>query len=102
MGFFFVKQKTAYELTRWLEFRRVLFRSNGGRKPLVGAAHDHGSRLPRRPHPPRHPRAQLLRERRVARAGHEGRRSEERRVGKEWRSRSADEPIERTETTRKT
>src|SRR2546426_6210568 len=25
--FFFFKQKTAYEITRWLEFRRVLFRS---------------------------------------------------------------------------
>ena len=25
---FFFKQKTAYEITRWLEFRRVLFRSN--------------------------------------------------------------------------
>src|SRR5688500_20251416 len=24
---FFFKQKTAYEITRWLEFRRVLFRS---------------------------------------------------------------------------
>src|SRR5256885_4330427 len=27
MFFFFFKQKTAYEITRWLEFRRVLFRS---------------------------------------------------------------------------
>src|SRR5256885_11170632 len=26
--FFFFKQKTAYEITRWLEFRRVLFRSD--------------------------------------------------------------------------
>ena len=26
--FFFFKQKTAYEITVWLEFRRVLFRSN--------------------------------------------------------------------------
>ena len=25
--FFFFKQKTAYEITTWLEFRRVLFRS---------------------------------------------------------------------------
>jgi len=25
--FFFFKQKTAYEIHRWLEFRRVLFRS---------------------------------------------------------------------------
>ena len=27
-GLFFFKQKTAYEITRWLEFRRVLFRSS--------------------------------------------------------------------------
>ena len=27
MFFFFFKQKTAYEITVWLEFRRVLFRS---------------------------------------------------------------------------
>ena len=26
--FFFFKQKTAYEIGQWLEFRRVLFRSN--------------------------------------------------------------------------
>src|SRR6476660_9882916 len=26
-GFFFFKQKTAYEMIWWLEFRRVLFRS---------------------------------------------------------------------------
>src|SRR6266480_6677530 len=31
--FFFFKQKTAYEVDMWLEFRRVLFRSR-----LVGAA----------------------------------------------------------------
>ena len=27
LNVFFFKQKTAYEITRWLEFRRVLFRS---------------------------------------------------------------------------
>src|SRR5256885_11282495 len=27
-SWFFVKQKTAYEITRWLEFRPVLFRSH--------------------------------------------------------------------------
>src|ERR1022692_3649674 len=26
--FFFFKQKTAYDVTRWLDFRRVLFRSH--------------------------------------------------------------------------
>src|SRR5215467_7937896 len=30
--FFFFKQKTAYEITRGLEFRRVLFRSAGQRE----------------------------------------------------------------------
>src|SRR5256885_10927082 len=29
----FFKQKTAYEITRLLEFRRVLFRSVGARRP---------------------------------------------------------------------
>mgnify|MGYP006870761056 CR=1 FL=1 len=33
MFFFFFKQKTAYEIETWLEFRRVLFRS----PPLVNA-----------------------------------------------------------------
>src|SRR5215204_4537667 len=67
--FFFFKQKTAYELTVWLEFRRVLFRSldelveprvaGVGLVPRVAAA------------PGEEP----------------GERSEERRVGKECRSR---------------
>src|SRR6266571_8291112 len=29
-AFFFFKQKTAYEIDMWLEFRRVLFRSGEG------------------------------------------------------------------------
>src|SRR5260221_2368375 len=33
--FFYFKQKTAYEITVWLEFRRVLFRSHG----FLGLAH---------------------------------------------------------------
>ena len=32
ISFFFFKQKTAYEITVWLEFRRVLFRSDTKRK----------------------------------------------------------------------
>src|SRR5437762_14349658 len=31
---FFFKQKTAYEIHRWLEFRRVLFRSGSMRSQL--------------------------------------------------------------------
>src|SRR6266705_826277 len=64
---FFFGQETAYEFVRCLEFRRVLFRS--------------AAPLPCRDYPPR------------AAAGHvrgfppSGRRSEERRVGKECRSR---------------
>ena len=30
---FFFKQKTAYDVGQWLEFRRVLFRSGGGGIP---------------------------------------------------------------------
>src|ERR1039457_7362136 len=33
--FFFCKQKTAYEITRRREFRRVLFRSNNGRGRFI-------------------------------------------------------------------
>ena len=33
--FFFFKQKTAYEIGQWLEFRRVLFRSIGWRSQRV-------------------------------------------------------------------
>src|SRR5438034_11533689 len=62
--FFFFKQKTAYEIPVCLEFRRVLFRSRmPDREPAVdgdGRAHVHRGGLPR---------------------------SEERRVGKECRSR---------------
>src|SRR6266446_5812071 len=64
---FFFKQKTAYELTRWLEFRRVLFRSPRERDPLPVDLELH---------------RELVLEG-VRLAG----RSEERRVGKECRSR---------------
>jgi len=38
--FFFFKQKTAYEIGQWLEFRRVLFRSSPyGQKQLDEAKH---------------------------------------------------------------
>src|SRR5690606_39944537 len=93
--FFFFKQKTAYEIFTWLEFRRVLFRS------LVEAAVllDRPAWLE-----PARRAAHLLRtlhvrDGRVARVSLSGRlspapgtaddhRSEERRVGKECRSRS--------------
>src|SRR5438445_13833660 len=73
---FFFKQKTAYELLAGLEFRRVLFRSgrSGSRK--------RESRRPRRG--PRSPAS-----RRRTWSGSRRDRSEERRVGKECRSRSA-------------
>src|SRR6266446_9082104 len=67
--FYFFKQKTAYEITRCLEFRRVLFRSSVGVK-LSGTRHLWVKRG-----------AELI-------AGAVGR-SEERRVGKECRSRWA-------------
>src|SRR3712207_9542150 len=37
---FFFKQKTAYEILAWLEFRRVLFRSGAGR--LINVMEDLG------------------------------------------------------------
>src|SRR5205814_6427486 len=37
--FFFFKQKTAYEMPKRLEFRRVLFRSHRDQR-LVGVGHD--------------------------------------------------------------
>src|SRR5215467_14999085 len=40
--FFFFKQKTAYEITRCLEFRRVLFRSRGGGERRDGSGRDGG------------------------------------------------------------
>src|SRR5205807_3443367 len=63
---FFFKQKTAYEITRWLEFRRVLFRSWRPLSPSVQACV--ATSLP-------HKAGTLSR-------------SEERRVGQEWRCRS--------------
>src|ERR1039457_7414833 len=38
MGFYFFKQKPAYEIPRWLEFRRVLFRSDLDQTPGLGFA----------------------------------------------------------------
>src|ERR1039457_656113 len=66
--FDFFKQKTPYEITRWLEFRRVLFRSGGN---------DQGGSLNSGKH------SHVV----VYVSGRASTRSEERRVGKECRSR---------------
>src|SRR2546426_7501029 len=50
--FFFSNQKTAYEITRGLEFRRVLFRSRADGDGRVRGAGAGGS-PERRPPPPR-------------------------------------------------
>src|SRR6266705_3638744 len=69
VNFFFFKQKTAYEIVRWLEFRRVLFRSvSGGHTMLVHVESD-------------------LKHHVIGATIDD--RSEERRVGKECRSRWA-------------
>src|SRR5882724_13526262 len=41
--FFFFKQKTAYEMPKGLEFRRVLFRSGAARRPRSRDARASGS-----------------------------------------------------------
>src|SRR5947207_12133621 len=95
---FFFKQKTAYEITVRLEFRRVLFRSAARlvRDDVLAArdgddAHRLGCDSVHRRDGVRRARAGAV----GARRGGRGRwraplarlpRSEERRVGKEWRS----------------
>src|SRR3989454_6995413 len=99
--FFFFKQKTAYEITRCLEFRRVLFRSrrDGERRLLHAGAAEHAERAHVAAVAPA-PDADAvgvdvrLRRKPAGRRDLIGRlvateveRSEERRVGKECRSR---------------
>src|SRR2546426_6080545 len=86
LGFFFFKQKTAYEITRCLEFRRVLFRSRrpaglGGR--WLDRLIQPGQRLNAFTRDPERA-ARRMAFRLVAGLLP---RSEERRVGKECRSR---------------
>src|SRR5690606_39506375 len=73
-GFFFSKQKTAYEFSARLEFSRVLSRSLRAREARPAAAAQAGLR-----HFLDHGLAPQLQRPRQ--------RSEERRVGKEWRGR---------------
>ena len=72
--FFFFKQKTAYEIGQWLEFRRVLFRSRllleSNKRPAPARV---GAFAP----------VDVI----VPKGGTGCDRSEERRVGKECRSR---------------
>src|SRR3712207_8647435 len=86
---FFFKQKTAYDVLAWLEFRRVLFPSSA-----AATARTPSSSSPRRrwPTPPPRPAGwSAPPSRRSPRTARPARRSEERRVGKECRSRwSAD------------
>src|SRR5256885_12551602 len=100
IGFiFFFKEKTAYEITRVLEFRRVLFRSQrsvregtGGQQTarssafLLGLATDVGAWHVRLSLYTSHKSVVRL-ARSSADARGRGLRSEERRVGKECRSR---------------
>ena len=73
--FFFFKQKTAYEIGQWLEFRRVLFRSNKV---------SHLNRPLKQHHPAADKVVGNILE---AKAQTDTEGSEERRVGKECRSR---------------
>src|SRR5258707_10919746 len=98
LSFFFLKQKTAYEILAWLEFRRVLFRSNFPRRGkhvdnvfVISTRFPNGNRvemtntlstcLPRRG------KFTWTSASIASPAGITGKRSEERRVGKECRSR---------------
>src|SRR5205814_4576769 len=90
--FFFFKQKTAYELPKWLEFRRVLFRSSLAMISVVRGYHgERWQGVFRRIHRPRQHRPHLSRRAPEFRPlvvfpRHCRRRSEERRVGKECRA----------------
>src|SRR3712207_8904209 len=87
---FFFKQKTAYEILAWLEFRRVLFRSKArvaevaevGQVEVLSTA-----QLPRRPVPANETLKITFAMMLGLIFGTGGARSEERRVGKECRSR---------------
>src|SRR5690606_39887590 len=89
--FFFFKQKTAYEIFTWLEFRRVLFRSSGRTAPNRSprdtrcAAPSTSSTRSSPPDAWRRPRSSCRRTTpaRPRSPRHSARRSEERRVGKE-------------------
>src|SRR5437764_8832873 len=95
--FFFFKQKTAYEIHRWLEFRRVLFRSHGDSAAHRARSDDRGSAHRKRLHIGGHAgnlaglafREEHVHERLALRAIaaliEVFARSEERRVGKEGR-----------------
>src|SRR5207248_6818807 len=105
---FFFTQKTAYEIVRWLEFRRVLFRSVLGALHAA-AARDDDLRLGQlgqaggdllAPLHELHPGggdldARLLHGRALARLALGGLRSEERRVGQEGVERWRAEPYTR-------
>src|SRR5688500_20373838 len=100
---FYFKQKTAYELTRCLEFRRVLFRSERFRPEPTNEIAENGASI--------RGRGAHVVDRRELLAQHDRsarrrglvpcRRSEERRAGEQWRERGAGGPGERRASTQR-